>query len=779
MVLMRGRVAAAVLYIIILGLATFAAGPRVLAAAAIDSDITVTGNRHIDAAVIRSHFHAGANGRLDAAALDAALKSLYATGLFGDVKISGSGDHVLVTVVENPTIEKVAFEGNKKVKDDELKKALQSKSGGPLSRAIVHDDVEHIIALYREHGYFGVRVDPQTIRVKNGRLDLVFEIKEGDKLAVRQIQFVGNNAYLASKLKGVIKTGETNALSFLLDNDTYDADRIANDADLIRRFYRARGYADVQVRPAANYQADKKGVVLTFSVDEGPQYRVGTVDVESDLKTVDAAALRPYLHMQPGDIYDADAVDKTVADAGMGLAKSGAPFATVSARSARLSGPRLINLVYTVDEGQRLYVERIEIHGNVKTRDDVIRRELDFVEGDAYNRALIDNGERRLKRLGYFKTVKITTQHGSAPDRVVVDVAVEEDKTGTFSVMGGYGTATGPTVEVSVGDRNFLGTGDTVKASATYGEYTRGFDVGISDPYALGPRVSLGGDLFANETLAGSYQSFNSIVYGAKLSTGMPLNDQLGMSWTYSIYNQSLTLDPALGTASLPVQQAAALGPQWVSSIGNSVTYSTLDNPKNPTDGVRLQVNNEVAGLGGAVDFARTTDDVRYYHPIVGDIVGMVHAQTGYVAPWGGQQLPLLDGFFGGPQLIRGFAPNGFGPRDITPGTTQDNVGGNIYWTTSAELQSPMPFVTPDAQLKVALFSDVGSLWATNGSSVSNLATLSPSQQIANSRALRASVGASLIWDSPFGAIRVDYAIPVAKQPYDVVQPLNFTAGGF
>jgi len=324
-----------------------------------------------------------------------------------------------------------------------------------------------------------------------------------------------------------------------------------------------------------------------------------------------------------------------------------------------------------------------------------------------------------------------------------------------------------------------LGTGNIVKASATIGQYARGFDVAFTDPYALGPRLSLGVDLFGKETFASSYQSFDSTVYGAKVSAGTPLNDQLGVSWSYSIYNQGLSLDPAVGTASLPVQLAAAAGPIWASSVGTGVIYSTLDNPKNPTNGVRVQSNNEFAGLGGAAKFARTTEDARYYHQIFGDVVGMVRAQGGYATPWGGQQLPLLDGFFGGPQLVRGFAPNGFGPRDITPGTTQDNVGGNVYWTTTAELQAPMPLVSADAQLKVALFSDAGSLWANNASSASSLASLSPSQQIANSRAVRASVGASLIWASPFGALRVDYAYPVAKQSYDVTQRLNFSAGAF
>ena len=409
----------------------------------------------------------------------------------------------------------------------------------------------------------------------------------------------------------------------------------------------------------------------------------------------------------------------------------------------------------------------------------MIRREFDFVEGDAYNRALIDRGERRLKQLGYFKTVKIAAQPGSAPDRVVIDVAVEEDKTGTFSVMGGYSSADGVSGTITVGDTNFFGTGDIASASATIGQYTRGFDLSLTDPYALGPHLSLGGELFGKETFASRYQSYNSTFYGAKIIATAPLNDQLSVSWSYSIYNQALSLDPSVGTASLPIAQAAAAGPMWVSSVGTGMTYSTLDNPKNPTNGVRVQTNNEFAGLGGAAKFARTTEDARYYHEIFGDVVGMVRAQGGYVTPWGGQQLPLLNGFFGGPQLVRGFAPNGFGPRDLTPGTTQDNVGGNVYWTTTAELQAPMPLVSADAHLKVALFSDAGSLWATNASSASKLASLSPSQQIANSRAIRASVGGSLIWDSPFGALRVDYAYPVAKQSYDVTQRLNFRAGAF
>ncbi len=765
------------------GLALFlltAACDLAFAAGAGDSAITVIGNRHVGADMIKSYFHAGHDGRLDAAQLDAAVKALYASGLFQNVNIARDGDRVMVRVLENPTIVRVAVEGNRKLKDDDLKKDLESKAGGPLSRAFVHDDALRMLEFYHRRGYYSASVTPQTIDVKDSRVALVFEIKEGEKAGVRQIVFAGNSAFSTTKLKAVVKTGVTNLLSFALDNDTYDPDKVEDDRDLLRKFYRAHGYADVRVAAAARFDADKAGMVVTYKVDEGPQYRFGKVDIVSNVKSVDAASVHAALRMQAGDIFDADAVDKTVDDLAIALARNGEPFASVVARSQPQRGRRLIDVVYTIGQGKRLYVERIDIAGNYKTHDDVIRRQFDFGEGDAYNRALIDRAERRLKALGFFKTVKITAKPGSAPDRVVLDVAVDEDKTGSFFVSAGYSTTDGVLGRFTIGDRNFLGTGDAVNLALTYGQYGRGFNLGFVDPYFLDQRLAAGINLFGSQTFASPYQSYESHLYGTKLSLGMPLSENLGTAWNYSIYNQGLSLGASPGSVSLPMQQAAQTGSYWVSSIGNRLTYSTLDNQRQQTNGIQAQFNNDLAGLGGAAKFARNTNDVRAYHELGGDVVGMVRAQSGYVTPWGGQQLPLLDGFFGGPQLVRGFAPNGFGPRDITPGTTMDNLGGNLYWATSAELQAPMPLVSPDAQLKVALFSDTGSLWATKTSSVTSFAsTLTPAQQIANSTALRSSIGVGLVWDSMFGPIRVDYAYPIAKQPYDVTQRFSFHAGGF
>ena len=682
------------------------------------------------------------------------IKALYATGLFADVKISPAGRRRSGHVVENPAIVRIAFEGNKKVKDAELKKDLQSKEGGPLSRFFVQADVAHMIEVYRQHGYFQVQITPETINVKVGapaakasttakrppgtkvapdrgeRVNLVFQIKEGDKLAVRQIAFAGNHAFPAYKLSGAIKTGKTNFLSFLLDNDIYNADKIENDCDLLRRFYRDHGYADATVRSSASYDAGLKGVVVTYTFDEGPLYRFGKVAIDTQLKTVDADSLRSYLRMQSGGIFDADAVDKTTDDLTMALARDGQPFASAEPRISRVpptaGATGIIDVVYTIAQGKRLYVERVQIHGNTKTHDDVIRREFDFGEGDAYNKALVDRAERRLKTLGYFKSVKIETERGSAPDRVVLDVNVQEQDTGNFFVSGGYSTATGLMASVTVSDSNLLGTGYRGKISVTWGQYAEGFDVGLTDPYFLGQRMPAGIELFGNETFGNVTQSFNSTVYGAKLSARHAADRA---AWRdlelFDLQSGGLARSGRTALSSLPIQQAAAAGPIWVSSIGPTVTYSTLDNAKNPTSGMRLVTSNEMAGLGGAARFAKTTEDASYYHPIVGDLVGMVRAQGGYVSPYGGQQLPLLDNFFGGPQLVRGFAPTASARATSPPAPPWIMSAATFIGPRRPSLRRRCRAFRRTPNLKVALFSDVGSLWAT-GAGASSLASLSP-----------------------------------------------------
>jgi outer membrane protein insertion porin family len=742
--------------------------------------ITVQGNRRIDADTVRSYFHAAPDGRFDDAARDTALKTLLATGLFDKITIERAGGRLIVHLVEAPVLGRVAFEGNKKIKDTELTAVVQSKARGTLQRAVVQADVGRIIEAYRHVARDDVSVVPQIINRGEDRVDLVYVVTEGAKTTVRQINFVGNRVFGKRQLAAVIKTSAANVLSFLTGGDVYDPDRVAEDREQLRRYYRSKGYADASVTSAkVEYDPAIKGFTLTFSIDEGPLYYFGNTTIVCNVPGLDAEDLRRLLVVRNGAIFDGNALDKTDEVLAIELAKLGFPFAQAVPRTTRDADARRIDVAFVIDQGPRTYLERIEIHGNTRTRDYVIRREFDIAEGDAYNKTLIDRAERRLKNLNYFKTVKITRLPGSVSDRVVLDVEVVEQSTGDFSIAGGYSTTDGLLAEVKVGDRNFLGSGKAVGASVTYGQYARGIDLSASEPYFLGSRVSAGIELYGRQNQASPYQSYGSDIYGATMQVGTPLTEQIGVQYRYSLYNQNVTLDPtSLAAApSLPIQQAAFAGSQWLSSVGDTVTYSTLDNNKNPTSGIKSQLTQDLAGLGGDVKFLRTTEDLRSYHPINDDVVSLVRAQGGYVTGWGGQQVPLLNSFFGGPTMVRGFAPNGFGPRDLTPGTTMDNVGGSMYWATTAELQSNIPGVPQEYGLKASAFVDAGSVFRYGGPTA--FPGSAQSLQVANNNIVRSSVGVGLTWASPFGALTVNYAVPLTKAAYDVVQPLSFGAGGF
>ena len=761
------------------GLLALALAGAPAAAQGTRADIVVEGNHRVEADTVRSYFHGNPGARLDAAEIDAALKTLYASGLFEDVRIRQADGRVIVTVVEAPVINKIAFEGNKRLKDDQLKNEIQSKPRGTFSRAAVHADVERIVEVYRRAGRYDVHVDPKTIALPNNRVDLVFEIRDGDKTPVRQIVFVGNSKFSARQLRDVIKTSETNILSFFKSTDVYDPDRVEADRDLLRRFYLKNGYADARVVSAvAEFDAAKKGFVVTFALDEGEPYRFGTIDVRSNVRDVDAASLQSRLLTHAGESYNAEAVEKTIEQLAIEVSKRGYAFAQVHPHADRNYQARLINLVYAIDEGPRAYIERINIRGNLRTREYVIRREFDIAEGDPFNKVLIDRAERRLKNLNYFKSVKIDKEPGSAPDRVVVNVNVEELQTGDFTVSGGYSTVEGWLAEVSVSERNLMGTGQAVKASVMYGEYAKGIDLSLVEPYFLGSRTSAGVELFGKQMVPNSYQSYGTETYGTTLSLGMPLTEQVGTQWRYSIYNQSLSLSPdAMATASLPVRQAAANGPAWVSSIGNTVAYDGRDARKNPHSGMYVEMKQDLAGVGGDEKFIRTSGDVRYYHEVAPDVVAMGRVQGGYLTGWDGQQVPLMNSFFGGPQMVRGFAPNGFGPRDLTPGTTMDNVGGTKYFVTTAEAQTPVPGLPSEFGLKLAVFGDAGNVWGYGGPTY--FPTFGQSVRVADSTFVRSSVGAGLVWDSPLGPLRVDYAFPLTKTGYDVLRPFHFGVGGF
>jgi outer membrane protein insertion porin family len=787
--------------------------------------IDVEGNRRVEADTIRSYFRVAPGERLDSSKIDSALKGLYATGLFQDVRITPGPNRILVTVVENSVINRVEFEGNKKAKDEQLSQEVQSKPRGTFSRAVVQADVQRIIEVYQRSGRYDVRVTPKIIELPNGRVDLIFEVNEGDKTGVAKIVFSGNNHFSDQRLKDVIKTGETNWLSFLKSNDIYDPDRVEVDRDLLRRHYLKYGFVDVRIVAATGeYDPNSKGFIITFVIEEGEQYHFGNVDIRSNIAEVPAEALRPLLRTEPGRIYNADAVERSAELVTVEVAKRGYPFAAARPKGDRFPDKKIVNVLFVIEEGPHVYIERINLRGNTRTRDYVVRREFDIVEGDPYNRALVDRAERRLKGLGYFKTVKITTEPGSAPDRIIIDVDLEEQSTGEFSVAGGYSTSDGAIAEVSVGERNLLGTGRVAKASVQYGQRSRGFDLSFIEPYILDTRLALGFDVFAKQQTSSQYTTYLTRTIGGDVKTGIPITENISTQLRYTIYQQEITLPQYLdncnnlnpnfintfptpaafaggsvdiinawlaagspsqtncyqdGEASLAVRKELAQGPVIASVLGYTLAYNTLDNGRAPTQGVLVEFKQDLAGAGGDVHNLKSTIDARIYNEIFPDVVGVLRGQGGYAVGFDGG-IRMLDEFQAGPSLVRGFQPAGFGPRDISQivygyGGTQDALGGSLYWAGSLEFQTPMPLMPKDFGMKLALFADAGLLWDYQGPTYWNVT--GESLLLNESNIVRSSVGAGLIWDSPFGPLRFDLAYALTKGPYDRTQLFRFGGG--
>src|SRR6201996_9220155 len=532
------------------------------AAAQTISTIQVEGNRRVELETIRSYFKPGPGGRLDQARIDDGLKALIETGLFQDVRINQAGGRLVVTVVENPVIGRVAFEGNKKVKDEQLSAEIQSKPRGTLSRPMVQSDAQRIVEIYRHSGRYDVSVNPEIIEQPNNRVDLVFTITEGGKTAVKSIEFVGNSYYSSYRLKDIIKTHESNFLSFLGGNDVYDPDRVEADRDLIRRFYLKHGFADVQVVAAlTEYDPARKGFMVTFKIEEGQQYRVGSVDFQSSIANLDTATLRSYSRVSVGSLYNVEALEKSVEEMQIEASRRGFAFAVVRPRGDRNFEAHTVSVIFSIEEGPRTYIERINVRGNTRTRDYVIRREFDLSEGDAYNRALVDRAERRLKNLDFFKSVKITTEPGSSSDRVIVNVDLEEKSTGDFSVSGGYSTTDGALGEVSISERNFLGRGLFAKAAVTYGQYARGYSLSFVEPYLLDYRVALGLDAYYREQLPNTYISYETKTIGFSPRIGLQLREDMSLQLRYSIYQQDVTL------------------PSYLNDCNNSLTNGLPFNP--------------------------------------------------------------------------------------------------------------------------------------------------------------------------------------------------------
>ncbi|HET7717353.1 MAG TPA: outer membrane protein assembly factor BamA [Bauldia sp.] len=732
------------------------------AEAAVISSIVVTGNTRIDADTVRNYVLIEPGQSFGSAEIDESVKALYGTGLFSDVTISVNGSRLVVSVVENPIVNTVIIRGNKKIKNDVLIQLLQTEPRGVLTDAKLQGDVQRITDYYASQGRSEATVESIVTPLPDNRVDVVFQINEGGRTAIGRVTFVGNNAFSDSRLASVIESKRRSILTLLSRKDIFNEAKLAQDQEELRRFYMSNGYADFRVISVDwefNEANDRYTVV--FTVEEGPRYRFGSIDIDSTVPGLDANSLRRFISTRPGRVFDSSEIERTIEAMSLELSRSGYSFAQVRPRGDRDYSNNTISITYLVDEGPRLYVERIEIIGNTKTRDYVIRREFDFAEGDPYNRVLVDRAERKLRDLQYFKTVSITTEPGSAPDRVILVVQVEEESTGEFAIGAGLSTE-GIVAELSLDERNFLGRGQQLRIAVGFGKNEQTYNISFTDPYFLGQNVSAGVDAFKIVQKQTSYRPYDFDAIGGGVRLGLPITDRLTINTNYRYKNQEISNSKKATRMYFPE------GTTIVSSAGYGFTYNSLDSRVDPRKGWWVNAKQEFAGLGGDVSYLKTEGEARFYTEILpqADVVGFVKVAGGNIMGLNGEQVRTIDNFFKGGETIRGFANYGYGVVDKA---TDTPLGGTNYWAATAEVNFPFPGISPDFGLRGALFADAGNLWGID---------VPPGGgPVIDPNVIRSSVGGSVLWSSPIGVLRADAAYALTKAKTDTTQWFRFSAG--
>lgn len=712
-------------------------------------EIRIEGTERVDPDTVKTYLKIQPGDIYTAEKANASLKALFATGLFSDVSLRREGSTLIVKVAENPVINLIRFEGNRKLTTANLTKEIQLRPRVVYTREKVQSDVGRLLELYRRAGHFAATVTPKIIRLPQNRVDLIFEINEGPSTGIRGITFLGNHVFSESTLKEVISTKESRWYRFLSSDDTYDPDRLTYDRELLRKFYLSQGYADFRVVSAvAELTPDRSGFIITFTLEEGARYHFGKISITNELKDVSPTLLRSLLTMQKGDWYDADQIDKSIQAITDALGNRGYAFVQVTPNVKRDPKTKTIDVAFTVKEGPEVYVQRIDITGNTRTQDRVIRREFRLVEGDAFSATKLHRSEQRIKNLGFFKKVDITNTPGSAPDKTIIHVNVQEKSTGEFQVGVGYSTTDGPLANIGIHERNLLGRGEDLRIDTTIAYRTQQVDLSFTQPYFLNRNLDAGFDIFALQRDNTNFAGYQQQSYGASLRAGYQFTEPLRQTLTYTIRDDTIK-NIVAGSSQFILDQA---GSRLASILGESLLYDKRDSRLRPTSGYYLQQSTDIAGLGGQVFFLRNGLSGGYYYPVAPNWVAQVTGEAGYIFGLG-QNVRIEDRYFIGGDNFHGFSTGGIGPRDTA---TNDALGANAYWLGALQLSMPLG-LPKEFGLSGHVFTDFGSAWSVDNKGPT----------VADSSAIRVSVGYGFSWDSPVGPVRIDFAIPIVKKSFD------------
>ncbi len=724
--------------------------------------IIVEGNQRIEGETVASYMTVRPGSLFGSNEINESLKKLFSTGLFADVSIRVEGQVMIVRVVENPIINRIAFEGNLRIKEDVLSQEMQLRPRVVFTRTKVQNDVKRILQVYRRSGRFGATVEPKVIMLEQNRVDLVFEINEGPLTEIARISFVGNKRFSDRTLRGEIFTRESRWYRFFSAADTYDPDQLAFDQDTLRRFYLNKGYADFRVLSAiAELSPDKDAFYITFTLEEGERYRFGKIGVDTAIRELDPEPLRKLVTVEEGDWYSAEDVEESVLALTTEVGNFGYAFVDIRPGVKRNREERTIDITFDVKEGPRVFVERIDIGGNARTLDGVIRREFRLVEGDAFNAAKLERSRARVNNLGYFSRVEVKTEEGSAPDRTVVRMDVAEKSTGELGLGAGYSTTDGFLANIALRERNLLGKGQDVRATITFGQRRQEFDVSFTERYFLDRDLSAGIDLFHIAEDNTTTSSFDSTRTGFGLRLGYEINERWSQRLRYALRNDDIVVVDPVNTSPAILQQE---GETLTSLIGQDLTYDRRDSRIRPTEGYFARLSADYAGIGGDLNYVRARLSGAYFIPITDDVVASFSA-TGGIIEGIGQPIRITDSFFLGGDNLRGFATAGVGPRDIKTG---DSLGGKKVYFGSLQVRFPLGL--PDEYgIGGAIFSDFGSL--------TDIDDPPNPDDIRDIPSIRVSGGVGLSWNSPIGPLSLDFAWPIQQEDFDKTEVFRLRFG--
>jgi outer membrane protein insertion porin family len=729
--------------------------------------IQVEGTQRIEPNTVLSYLALNQGDVATREKMNESLKNLFATGFFSDADLHMTNDGILlVRVKENPVINRVVFEGNTAINEKDLEKEIQVKVRQVYTRSRVKADVQRILDVYRRSGRFAAIVEPKIIKLEQNRVDLVFEITEGDKTGVRRVRFVGNTKFDDDTLRDAVNTRETEWWRFFSSSDFYDPDRLNYDKELLRRFYLNEGYVDFRVISAhAELAPDRKDFVISFTVEEGARYKFNKIELTTDLKGVDKEALREKIIVKPGEWYSAERTEKSTAQITAAIGDLQYAFAQVQPKMDVHKDAHTVDVNFTVNQGPRVFVERININGNTRTLDRVIRRQLGVAEGDPLMVSKLKKSEQKVRDLGFFEDVKITQVEGAQPDQSVVNVDLKEKATGEISLGAGYSSTDGPLGDFSIRERNLLGKGQDLRFSIQASPRSQQYDISFTEPYFLEKDLAAGVDLFRTVRDNQDSSSFDEARNGINMRLGYPLSEHLRQTLNYSIAATKITNVPLTASRYVREQEGSVLA-SWV---GQELLYDRRDSRVGPTEGYYIKLNNDLAGLGGTVTYLRTRLGAGTYIPLDESkkYILNLFGEAGYINGLG-QKVRINDRFYLGGDSLRGFEYAGVGPRDLT-GTADDALGGNRYARSRVEVTFPTG-LPEEFGLRGRVFTDAGIL---DDVGISPL----PGENLKLNSSLRVSAGVGVTWASPFGPIGIDLAQAIKKESYDKTEFFRFSFG--